>query len=245
MTPRVDWSIEQALNLRELGGWHTVDGGTIRRGLIYRSAALHRWQCDPRAVLRTLKIRTVFDLRTTLEREAALVRLPDGIDVIPLDVLGDSLDVGRIDASASADLYTEPPQDGDARVRYLAGYRTIVTLPSALGAYHRLYSGLATPECRPALVHCTSGKDRTGWAAAAFLMLLGVSSDNIACDYLMSNDALLPEVSFGVHPDYLQTAIDEMQSVYGSIEGYFSRGLHIDPSIQQALRDAFVERSGT
>ena len=40
----------------------------------------------------------------------------------------------------------------------------------------------------PALFHCTTGKDRTGWAAAALLSLLGVPEDVIFQDYLRSND---------------------------------------------------------
>jgi hypothetical protein len=37
-----------------------------------------------------------------------------------------------------------------------------------------------------------TGKDRTGWAAAAFLTLLGVPKDVVMQDFLRSNDYILP-----------------------------------------------------
>ena len=53
-------------------------------------------------------------------------------------------------------------------------FRDFVRLPSARRAYGRLFRDLARDDHRPAPVHCSTGKDRTGWAAAAFLLLMGV-----------------------------------------------------------------------
>jgi protein-tyrosine phosphatase len=44
----------------------------------------------------------------------------------------------------------------------------------------------------PSLFHCTTGKDRTGWAAAALLTLLGVPEEKVNEDYLRSNEYILP-----------------------------------------------------
>ena len=51
-------------------------------------------------------------------------------------------------------------------------------------------------------------------------------------------DPHLLEPVIGVDPDYLRSALDEMQQTFGSIEGYFSDGLAIDAHGQQALREA-------
>lgn len=99
----------------------------------------------------------------------------------------------------------------------------------------------------PALFHCTTGKDRTGWAAAALLTLLGVPKDKVVEDYLRSNDYILPAYQkvidafvaaggdpaippaiLGVKAEYLDAAFDEMQTKYGAIEKYFSEGLGIN-----------------
>ena len=50
------------------------------------------------------------------------------------------------------------------------------------------------PRISAAALHCTTGKDRTGWAAAALLMLLGVSYDDVLTDYLLTNQQLLPSM---------------------------------------------------
>ena len=141
------------------------------------------------------------------------------------------------------------------------GYRDTVGLGSALRAYRRLSSDLARERNRPALFHCTTGKDRTGWASASMLMLLGVSDDDVMREYLLTNDQLLPALRpaidrfasvggdpellrrvLGVAPEYLDSALDEMRKRYGTIEGYFSDGLGLGAEVQTALRDAFVDR---
>jgi protein-tyrosine phosphatase len=53
------------------------------------------------------------------------------------------------------------------------GYREMVSAPSALSGYRLVFPDLARSERRPALSHCTTGQDRTGWAAAVLLTLLG------------------------------------------------------------------------
>ncbi len=47
---------------------------------------------------------------------------------------------------------------------------------------------IAREECAlPALLHCTSGKDRTGVAVAAILKILGIPDDVIVEEYLLSD----------------------------------------------------------
>ena len=45
----------------------------------------------------------------------------------------------------------------------------------------------------------------------------------------------------GVAPEYLDAARAEMRREFGTLEGYFSEGLHVDESAQEALRAVFVE----
>lgn len=108
---------------------------------------------------------------------------------------------------------------------------------------------------QPALIHCTTGKDRTGWAAAALLLFLGASEDAVFADYLETNKILLPmfapllerfeakgidptllEGVLGVRREYLEASMAELAQVHGSIEAYFTDGLKIDASTQDQLR---------
>jgi protein-tyrosine phosphatase len=135
-----------------------------------------------------------------------------------------------------------------------------VSLPSALAAYRSFFPAIANGAHTPALFHCTTGKDRTGWAAAATLLLIGVSAEDVAYDYELSNRDLLAALKpvfehlraaggyphlldpvLGVDPAYLHAALDEMTQRFRAIEGYFAQGLGIDDAGQRALRDAPTE----
>jgi protein-tyrosine phosphatase len=111
----------------------------------------------------------------------------------------------------------------------------------------------------PALFHCTTGKDRTGWAAAALLLFLGVPQGAVLADYLLSGPRLAPVVRplidtfaarggdpellrplLEVRPAYLGAALDEVDRRFGSIEGYFAEGLGLDAATRSTLRDRLV-----
>ena len=249
-------------NLRDLGGWPTGPGTRVARGLAYRSDRLALADSDLPAFA-DLGIRTVYDLRTAGESAAVPDVLPPRTSRVGLDILADSA------MSTPADLlrlFSDPPRATEElhgnRVRQLfdAAYRELIALPSARAGYRALFTGLAVAERRPALFHCTTGKDRTGWAAAALLLLLGVSDEDVMAEYLRTNDLLVPALQpmfdafdagggdhavlipvLGVDPEYLGTALAEMAGQYGDIEGYFRVGLDLDAATIDTLREAFTE----
>lgn len=249
-------------NLRDIGGWHTNDGRVVRRGLLFRSAALGGLADDGVEFFERLRIRTVYDLRTEPERVARPDRMPDGIEHVVIDVLADSSSAPPAqliqvigDPKAAEALFAE----GRAVRLFEGTYRELVHLPSALGGYRRFFSEIARPERRPALFHCTTGKDRAGWAAASMLMLLGVSDTDVMQEYMLTNEELLPLLQpvfdgfaaaggdpellrpvLGVEEGYLQASIDEMRERFGTIESYFNNGLHIDRATREAIRSAYT-----
>lgn len=261
--PGQSMGIASVPNMRDLGGWMTRDGGRVRRGLIYRSTELNQLAGADMTTFAALGIRSVYDLRTEKERRQQPDHLPPGTEHVVLDVLRDSQD------AAPAQLFsvmTDPAAaekmlgDGKGRRLFEAGYREIVTLPSSASAYRRLFVELTSERHRPALFHCKTGKDRTGWAAATLLMLLGVSDELVMREYLLTNDELVPAEQpvidrfqamggdpelirpcIAVAPEYLEAALDEMHVRYSTIEGYFSEALGIDEGAQQKLRDIFTE----
>lgn len=250
-------------NLRDLGGWATTDGGSVRRGQVFRSTALHALADEDVALFGNLGIRTVYDLRTEAETVKQPDRVLDGVEYRELDVVADS------PATATAlvmEVLVNPPAraellgGGKGEQAFVDAYRELITLPSAWSSYHRLFTELADPKCRPGLFHCTTGKDRTGWAAAALLLLVGVAEDDVMDDYLLTNAQLLPFLQphfdefaaaggdpdvllpvLGVEPKYLEASLGEMRAQYGTIEQYFTDGLHIDASTQLTLRAALRE----
>jgi protein-tyrosine phosphatase len=261
--PGGDLGIAALPNLRDLGGHPTRDGGRVRAGLLFRSTDLGRIDETDAAALARLGIRTVYDLRTESERIGQPDRLPPGSACVVADILGDSPGMKPADF---ARLFEDPAAaeaalgGGRSATFFVTAYRDFVRLDSARDGYRRLFTELAGGASMPALIHCTTGKDRTGWAAAALLLLLGVPDDAVMADYLLSGPRLLPMVRplveafaasggdpelvwplVGVRPDYLEAALDEVRRRFGTIEGYFDEGLGVDARARAALRSTLVE----
>ena len=257
--------ISSVPNLRDAGnGYATRDGGRVRTGLLYRAASLHQISDDDLTKLDRLGLKTVYDLRTEFAVKLAADQLPSGVNYVRLDVLKDSKLASR--EAQLRGMLANPKSagkflgEGKAADVMKAIYREFVSLPSARASYRQLFTGLAGLDRCPALYHCDAGKDRTGWANAALLTLLGVPYEIVLQDYLHSGDLVLPTYAkliqaftaaggdqeillaiFGVRTEYLQAAFDEMHRHFGAIEGYFSNGLGIAAASQQALRELFVE----
>ena len=260
--PGLSLDIASVPNLRDLGGYETTNGATVVHGLVYRSNQLAPISPEDMEKIAQLGLKNDYDLRTEAERTPVPDQLPAGVNNVWLDVLKDA--TGSAPTNLLA-LLQNPEEgnkelgDGKIEAIFITSYRDFVSLSSAKTAYHELFTSLADQNKLPALFHCTTGKDRTGWAAAALLTLLDVPKETIMKDYLRSNDYILPlykevidgfvdgggepsipQAIFGVKVEYLDASFDEMQTTYGTIENYFSEGLGIDDKTQKALRDMYL-----
>jgi protein-tyrosine phosphatase len=254
--------IDTVPNLRDVGGYKTRDGKTVARGVAYRSDTFNPMSAEEIKRLERLALENDYDLRTNAEVKAMPDELPPGVEYHQLNVLADEKGAAAAELEA---LLHQPKKankvlgDGKIEAMFMQVYRAFITLPSAKQSYRALFQDLANPEMAPGVFHCTTGKDRTGWAAAALLTLLGVPAETVMADYMRTNDYTLPQFQhaidafvagggersialavLGVKPEYLKASLDEMRKQYGSIEGYFSEGLGIDAEGQQALRERFL-----
>ncbi|MCC4908108.1 tyrosine-protein phosphatase [Microbacterium sp. cx-59] len=254
--------IQSAPNLRDLGGLVTPDGPT-KSGVVYRSATLSSLTDADASALAALGVRTVYDLRTADEVQAAPDHLPEQIERVPLDVLADSsLSVAaRLgDLSGDPRAFAASLAGGQAERLFEETYRDLVRLPSALRGYRTLFLGLLDENREgAALFHCTTGKDRTGWAAASLLSVAGVGADDMYADYLQTNTDLLPALEpvfrqaeehgvdrevlmpvLGVRESYLDAAFAQMRAQFGTIEGYAADGLGLSGEELARLRALLV-----
>jgi protein-tyrosine phosphatase len=250
-------------NFRDVGGHHTMDGQRVRRGLLYRSVDLSGLGDAATAWLAALGLRTVFDLRTAPERARRPSQPPPGARTVALDVLTDS---DQADPAAFYELMRDPPRAsrelaGGASERFFVmTYLDFVRLPSARTGFGELYRRLAAKGTHPALVHCTTGKDRTGWAVAVLLLCLGVPEDLVMADYLRSDteireafgsivddfvasggDRHVIEPIVSARAAYLQAALDEVREAYGSLAAYLADGLGLTDDDLERLRTVFLE----
>ena len=115
------------------------------------------------------------------------------------------------------------------------------------------------------LIHCASGKDRTGFGAALILDVLGVEEDAIVEDYLLSNrylpiddevqrlsreftddsgkaaseEVLRPMLE--VRPEYIHACFDEIRRRYQSKQHFYETALKLDDSKLAELKDRYLE----
>ena len=164
--PRVLY-IHGITNVRDLGGWPTMDGGVIRQGLAYRTAKLN-----------------VNYSSTVLIKE-------DGIRVM-LDDLGirTEIDLRRLDNNEAGDFTEGAPGVLGESVKY---YQTPMATtkpylqPASYESIGRVMKIFADESNYPLFFHCSIGTDRTGIIGFLVLGLCGVSDEYIHRDYLFSN----------------------------------------------------------
>jgi len=182
--PRV---VVPATNLRDLGGPTTSDGRQVRSGRLFRSGHLADLSAEDRATVDALGLRTVVDLRRPVEVEARPTPDLDGAEVVHLSASTDDNEFA-VAANTMVDPAAEP-HDVDhvaAYFRQLAADR--------VDRYRPVLRVVTDPNRHPVLFHCTAGKDRTGVVAAILLRLLGASDDDVAADYLLSNEVRRPMI---------------------------------------------------
>ncbi|MFF2324586.1 MULTISPECIES: tyrosine-protein phosphatase [unclassified Streptomyces] len=250
------------INLRDLGGIALGPGRRFRPGAVLRSGQLNELDVARDAAVTSLGVRTVVDLRTADERAMAPDRLPPGARLFVADVLGDNPGVAPARLRA---LLADPVEaelllgSGKAEEMFAETYRQMVLSPCAAAAYRAFVETAADDLARPVLFHCTAGKDRTGWATALLLMLVGASRDVVRAEFLAVNPVVRvayapyvqgfldaggdPDIASAVieaRPRYLDMALDAMDERWGGLDGYVRDGLRVPEAAVERLRNGLV-----
>ncbi len=178
-TPGARIDLEGALNLRDLGGWPTVDGRIVRHGVAFRCDRLSGLTDADHGVLVALGIRTVIDFR--YEREVT----DDPSRLWP--TVEHHLEIPMAGKLAQEKSFLERAFAGE-----MTGidddwvFRSYVDILTDHGADYgrairQVFAG------GPTLFHCTAGKDRTGIMAMLLLSIAGVDREAILDDFDLSN----------------------------------------------------------
>jgi protein-tyrosine phosphatase len=248
--------MEGGRNFRDVGGYRTVDGRTVRWNMLYRSGSLGNLQKDGMARLRTMNIRAIIDLRMTTERKSDQ---SNWLSIAGLGYWTRDYMLGGDEASL-AQMFSDPSKLTASTMRAMMtrGYRT---MPKELAPqYRELFARLIAPEKGAVVVNCTAGKDRTGIGTALVLTAIGVPYETVREDYLLSNaglnmdsvqDAISPLLALlpsdviqplvGVESEYLDAAFAQMKADYGSIEAYLEKELGVGPAEIALLKSRMLD----
>ena len=244
--------MEGSINFRDFGGYKTLDGRQVKWRLLFRSGSLSMLSRTGTDVFSALNISVICDLRR--EDEATMGLAPTHTPFhcrqhIPI-------------APGSNQMLRESIQDSTQTAADRVRFMTQITRELA-GNHHREYRELfehLLAAKHGFLLHCSAGKDRTGFGAALILAALGVDETTIMQDYLLTNeaaclhefmhtrmrdqygehfdDASMDAIS-GVRTAYLQAAFDEIKLNHGSLDAYLEE-IGINQSQKETLQSRLL-----
>ena len=228
-------------NFRDVAGpgYGVSPSGTMARGVVFRSAAISATDGDV-GVLEKLGVTTIVDLRT----EGEVAQQPDvpvpGAQNVWVDILQGNSTAATLMNSGIVTVEEARSEMGRTYERFVLG-------ADERGAFGRAITAVAT-STGASIVHCTAGKDRTGWTSAILQLVAGVPEDDVVADYLLSQkntqeltDAIMQyvrvkmphqadaiEALMGVDEANIRRSLGAVHKEFGDIRRYLVEGAGMD-----------------
>jgi protein-tyrosine phosphatase len=256
--------LEGGRNFRDLGGYKTEDGRTVKWGQVFRSGTMHELTDNDYEYLSGVGIKVVCDFRAAQERATE-----------PTAWRGSAVDYVYFPDPASdpADNYftrvlfepnVTPEMVADAMAK---GYPAMAKEQAP--AYSEMFDRLAAGEI-PLAFNCSAGKDRAGTGAALLLTALGVPRETVVADYALSETyvdymaeftgsaedpisadspyaylaKMPPELLAPLmrsDPRYIETTFQTLEAEYGSVMNFIETELGVTEAELQSIRSTLLE----
>jgi protein-tyrosine phosphatase len=246
---------------RDLGGVSSLRGGFVRRGALYRGGILREVSSADEVVLGAIDFKWAFDLRSEEEQgiESHAWIEARGVERVAFQ---------KVDISGVQPVHWKTllrnPEFGSEQAHQLmcTSYGSMPKLYSE--PVSLLFKQLSERAEGATLIHCTAGKDRTGFVSAMLLLALGVHRDDVLSEYLLSNVAdaddesvrkLLAKHLGGGAPtnvkvalqvmgearaEYLLSALAAINDQWGSLERYLE-ATGLDSTRRQMLEERMLD----
>ena len=249
------------INFRDLGGYKTQDGKSIKFNKIYRSGNLAKFSLKNYNYLKKIGIKAICDLRSIKEQKIAPTRLPKNSSIRIIHIPINTLEYYKSNHFKKAfALFIGKMKTIDIMETFRKTYQGFVV--DCKSELLTIFNLLLFPENSPLIIHCTAGKDRTGFVCALLLHAMGISKQDIYADY-QKTDIYLKKFKektlkksrffrpFGVSEDklslffetkkeFLDTAYNAMIQSYGSVDNYIHKAIGVTPYHLKKLREKFL-----
>ena len=244
-----------AHNFRDLGGYKTSDGKTVKWGKVYRSDNLHSLTDEDLKYMERLNLKSVVDFRSDEERNEEPDRLTPDMTPILLPI--------KFEPEGVTENLTRDLTFGNLDSSNLLRDFNIILVKEFTEEYREFFRHIVDNGGEPFLLHCTAGKDRAGFGSAMILTVLGVPREKIIEDYLLTNTYVsdhvdrklletelktffradsdnLRKINF-VEERYIQAAFDTIDSHWGGMDQYISEGLNLTEEDINKIKDYYLE----
>ncbi|WP_028401657.1 tyrosine-protein phosphatase [Ectobacillus panaciterrae] len=247
-------------NFRDIGGGETLNGRKMKTGILFRSDELSRLSQKDLEKIKLLNIKSICDLRTPREQRSKPSRIKSehGIQLINISIHDKSQEFTHLEffkflvGKSSTIDFKKIMKDLYYNMAFTSSIQIneVVTL-------------LSEQKNLPALIHCTGGKDRTGFISAVIQLLVGVPYQTVLDDYLFSNELIAPRMKkvekfirwmslFQISPDrikpmlevrreYLDEIYNDIMEKYGTVEDYLCQACNVQQSSLENLKHLLLE----
>ncbi|QTD44612.1 tyrosine-protein phosphatase [Ottowia testudinis] len=237
-----------ASNFRDLGGYQSAAGLPVRWRRLFRSDHLASLTAEDAQAVQRLGVTRAFDFRGTGERAATPYHLPG--------VTQHALPIEPTVVQGLKDLLHAGQAVTPARTVELMQHTYRAFVHDNAARFAALFSHLLESDA-PLVLHCTAGKDRTGFAAALILLALDVPREVVMQDYLLTNDLYrMPafdesraprevlNVLWRVQADFLDAALHAAEQAHGGIDAYLADALGVGAAERRRLAELYLAPSG-
>lgn len=248
-------------NFRDLGGYPANGEARVKWGVLYRSGHLSKMKSSDLTRFKQLGIDTIFDFRSDPEREKDPNRLPDSLNLKTLSIPILDPSTSSWAAELRTAIQNREFQDFDPSEKMKEWYQELAV--GHVGQYRQFIHGVLNAQGAPVLWHCTAGKDRTGFAAAILLRILGVSQDVVEKDYLLSakyadqrrgliwmlrlsrgkKAAETVQAFLQVQREWIKAAFQAIDAHWGDFETYSYEALLLTTDQVSQLRENLLENA--
>ncbi|MEJ1294226.1 tyrosine-protein phosphatase [Latilactobacillus sakei] len=257
-------NLTRSYNLRELGGYPTVDGKTVKWHKLLRSGSLNALTATDIEDLLNYGVAYDVDFRSRHEIKVA----PDPFD-------DSQLTYHRLSVFPFTDQADAPKKPAKKGLFHLFGkkepatperssmdrmHEQLVTDSHAQATYRDLFTVLLNNHGNDGAVlyHCSAGKDRTGIGTMLILSALGVDWATISDDFVLSNEVLgltttAPTRISGndaqvaamngksVSKAHLELVRETIEHHYGNMDNYLAQAMALKSEEIAQLKKDYLE----
>ena len=254
------YELSKQKNIRDLGGLRGADGKTIKFGRLFRGGALNKVNDEDVEILNSLHITDIVDFRSKDEFTHRPDYRLEGVtyhNFTTFEHEHKKEDIVHDDGNLLWFM-----DQGDTGFKHLVRtYKELVDTEEGQQAFANLFKIIMSNDNKVVYFHCSQGKDRVGVAAYLIESALGVDEETKSEDYLFSNiamekrrDRLIESVKdrpfyneqykndllevFSAKIEYLEEAIEIINSKYGGVISYLENILKVDI---KKLRKMYLE----